>query len=621
VRDIKATLNESNKRLLDIEDQNQEQHKRLEERHSELKEDLSKVNCAVDGLHRIERNMLDVAEQDRHLSKLSYADGSAYNCYSRQHDPQCLPGTRVDLLNQLVDWGNSPLGKCMFWLNGMAGTGKSTIARTVASTFDSQKRLGGSFFFSRGRGDLSHASKFFSTIAVQLANTTPILKRYICDAIAEHGDISQQTLHNQWSKLILRPLSMLESSLLSPTIIILVVDALDECECQDDIRVILCLFAEAKNLKTARLRIFVTSRPEIQIRLGFGALPGVVHDDIVLHNIAQSIVKQDISVFLKHELEKIREEHALSRDWPGEQTIKVLVERADGLFIYVATICRFVGDPKWLPEERLPLVLQGDSDGQAPTRKLDEMYFQVLRHSVTGDCDEREKPTLSNRFRQVVGTIVTLFESLSVAALTELLAVSARMALVTLNPLSSVLDIPKHQDHPIRLVHPSFRDFLLDKQRCLDDQFWIDERRVHTDLAEHSLRLMSNALRRNGCNLPTPGALSSEVDRNTVDIYLPVHLQYACQYWVGHTQRGNVHICDNGQIHGFLQSHFLHWLEALSLMGKISEGVLMVMNLESVLTVSNAERYTAIPILNYLISSLQNNPIYSPLYMMQDGLF
>jgi hypothetical protein len=331
------------------------------------------------------------------------------------------------------------------------------------------------------------------------------------------------------------------------------------------------------------------------IRHGFGTLPGAVHEDFILHNIAQPIVKHDISIFLKHELDKIKEEHALSRDWPGEQTIKVLADRADGLFIYVVMICRFIGDPKWVPEERLSLVLQGDPSGQSPTQKLDEMYSQALKHFVIGDCDEHETSALSSRFRQIVGSIVTLFESLSVAALTHLLAVSARMTVVTLNSLGSVLDIPKHQGYPIRLIHPSFRDFLLDKQRCLDDQFWIDEGRVHTDLVESSLRLMSNALRRNVCNLSTPGALSSEVDRNTVDLFLPPHVQYACRYWIGHIQRGRGNLLDDGQVHVFLQNHFLHWLEAFGLIGKISDGVLMVTNLESVLTVLNAKCYTTIP--------------------------
>src|SRR2546421_5660832 len=85
--------------------------------------------------------------------------------------------------------GQDPCGKYIFWLNGMAGTGKSTIARTVASTFADDKRLGASFFFSRGAGDRGRATRFFTTLAVQLTRVLPDLKRYICDALTEYGDI------------------------------------------------------------------------------------------------------------------------------------------------------------------------------------------------------------------------------------------------------------------------------------------------------------------------------------------------------------------------------------------------------------------------------------------------
>jgi len=47
----------------------------------------------------------------------------------------------------------------------MAGTGKSTIARTVARKLDDKGRLGASFFFSKGHGDLDYAAKLFTTIA------------------------------------------------------------------------------------------------------------------------------------------------------------------------------------------------------------------------------------------------------------------------------------------------------------------------------------------------------------------------------------------------------------------------------------------------------------------------
>src|SRR3984885_11610070 len=77
--------------------------------------------------------------------------------------------------------------RCIFWLSGLAGT---TIARTVAYEYSKQRRLGASFFFSRGGGDVSHAGKFFTSIAVQLASSVRTLRRYISDAVIEHNDIA-----------------------------------------------------------------------------------------------------------------------------------------------------------------------------------------------------------------------------------------------------------------------------------------------------------------------------------------------------------------------------------------------------------------------------------------------
>ena len=114
---------------------------------------------------------------------MPYAVDAPFDSYHRQHELTCLENTRVDVLRQIFDWADGQDERCIFWLNGLAGTGKSTIARTVACEYSERKRLGTSFFFSRGGGDVSHAGKFFTSIAVQLANNAPPLQRYICEAI------------------------------------------------------------------------------------------------------------------------------------------------------------------------------------------------------------------------------------------------------------------------------------------------------------------------------------------------------------------------------------------------------------------------------------------------------
>lgn len=521
-------------------------------------------------------------EQDRQLARLPCVVGAAFDSYHRQHEPQCIYGTRVDLLRQVEEWSVNH-EKCIFWLNGMAGTGKSTIARTVARTFHDQGKLGASFFFSRGAGDLGHANSFVSTLAHQLADTSPLLKQYICQAAAKHPNIAQQGLRAQWKELILLPLARLDTQ--CPTLS-LVIDALDECEHEEDVKLILQLFIETKDLNAMNVGIFVTSRPEIPIRLVFRDMPKILHQDLVLHDVPRPVIEHDISVFLRHELHQIGKKHNL-QDWPDEEKIKLLVQRSDCLFIYITTVCRFVGDLNWLPEEQLSLILQGDLKSGRPTAKLDEMYIQVLQCSLTKDRCKEEKVELGKRFKHIVGSIVVLFDVLSVSALADLLSISVKMVDVSLNSLRSVLNINEKEESngPIRLLHPSFRDFLLDKRRCQDSHFWVDQEKTHKDLVTSCLRLLSENLNRDVCNLKTPGTPARIMQKDKIYDHLPRHVQYACRYWIQHLERVSPHCRDkvglhNGQIHHFFQINFLHWLEALGLMGKISEGVLMITKLE-----------------------------------------
>ena len=189
-----------------------------------------------------------------------------------------------------MKWSADPCERIIFWLNGMAGTGKSTIARTITRTLTEQDRLAANFFFSRGRGDLSHTGKLFSTVARQLAANSRTLKYYICEAIAQHDNISQQSMRDQWTKLVYQPLLKLQGDPQSPRILVSVVDALDECGRQEDIRTLLQLLTEARDLKNIQLRVLITSRPEVPIRLGFHAISGSVHEDFVLHEIPVAIM-------------------------------------------------------------------------------------------------------------------------------------------------------------------------------------------------------------------------------------------------------------------------------------------------------------------------------------------
>ncbi|KNG46890.1 putative WD-repeat protein [Stemphylium lycopersici] len=521
------------------------------------------------------------------LVRLPYAEDAPFNSYAKQHEPACLADTRVDLLREIHSWADGQDERCIFWLNGLAGTGKSTIARTVARRYHNKQRLAASFFFSRGGGDVGHAGRFVTSLAVQLAHNVPALRQRISDAVVERDDIASQSLRDQWHHLVLGPLSKLSDSG-RPASLVLVVDALDECDSDNNIRIIVRLLAEARSLMRVRLRVLLTSRPEVPIRHGFYQIPDVEHQDVVLHNISRSIVDHDITLFLQHNLQLIARERCLRAGWPGAETVVQLVQSACGLFIWAATACRFVRDGKRFAAQRLETILRNDGKATAaPEKHLNEIYITVLENSIQEYTDE-EKEEQCRGIRYILGSIVALFSPLSAQSLDQLLDVAEGVR-TTLEDLHAILDIPNNQSRPLRLHHPSFRDFLLDQKRC-GDRFYVNEKSTHENLARRCLEFMSapGSLRQDMCNLSDPGVLRTEIDEETINGNLPPELQYACHYWVHHLERSGRSIEDGDATHRFLETYLLHWLEAMSLMKETSLCVRLVARLQGLVKSSDS---------------------------------
>jgi hypothetical protein len=208
-----------------------------------------------------------------------------------------------------MEWAQDTDGKPIFGLNGMAGTGKSTIARTVAESLAKQQRLGASFFFKRGEGERGNAMRFFGTVARDLMKRVPEMIPRVMKAIDADSSISEKALHNQFEHLIVRPLS--EAVTCQSMSLVIVVDALDKCERHED--TILELLSRTRVLKPVSLRVFVTSRPELPIRQGFKSLSGT-YDKLILQEVAKQTIERDIRLFFEHELRRIREQRLPDSD-------------------------------------------------------------------------------------------------------------------------------------------------------------------------------------------------------------------------------------------------------------------------------------------------------------------
>ncbi|KAM3087809.1 hypothetical protein ACMFMG_001879 [Clarireedia jacksonii] len=523
------------------------------------------------------------------LHKLQSADNATFDSHDEEHNAQCYQDTRAELLRQIYSWAGDRDSGCIFWLNGMAGTGKSTISRTVAKNFVDKRELGASFFFKRGEGDRGHAGMFFATIVTQLVQKLPSLAPHVQHAIEVDPGIPRKALKQQFDALVLQPLAKIQTDPQKSSSIVIVVDALDECDREEDIKAIIRLFSQVQHIASVQLKFFLTSRPELPIRLGFEDIRGK-YETSVLHQIPYPIVMADISSFLECELAMIREDYnksvtqnrQLPANWPGYTIVQSLTEMAIPSFIFAKTVCQFINDRKCgQPRDQLAKVLKYRSRSQAS--KLNATYLPVLDQLFIG-LTISERRSLSEDFQQVVGSIVILASPLSATSLDRLLGVAEGTVDSRTDHLHSVLIIPSHPDHPIQLLHLSFRDFLTDPEKR-GTPFWIDEKDTHKNLATRCLKLLSTGenLKKDICNLRTPEKSRADVDKQTIDSYLPSEIQYACQYWVYHLKESGSSIYDGDQVHNFLKCHFLHWLESLSFMGRLQESIGMVDSLMAII--------------------------------------
>ncbi|KAM5350179.1 hypothetical protein ACJ41O_006684 [Fusarium nematophilum] len=501
-----------------------------------LQVDNTAVLLEIDqNLLYMDKKLLDI-DQKAVLDRLPVVAEASFDSRAEEHNPICLHDTRVDLLRRISEWADDPRADAIFWLNGMAGTGKSTISRTVAKSFATTGRLGASFFFRRGEADRGSLSKFVTTIAAQLVSRVPVFAAHAKNAIDADTTIFGKTAQEQFKKLILEPLSRMPQDARKAATLVVVVDALDECERDDDVKLIINLFSRVKTLQSPRLRILVTSRPDLPIRLGFSGITGK-YQDLVLHEMPEHLVEHDISAFLRHELAVIRtnynisvpEDRKLPASWPGQSNIQILVQMAIPLFIFAATVCRFLADRRCgNPDKQLQEVLKYRTRSQES--QLDATYLPVLDQLVVG-LPTRQREKALQEFRVIVGSIVILASPLSTCALAQMLSVSKDTIDDRLDLLHSVLNIPLSSSSPVRLLHLSFRDFLVDAEKRGKNPFWVDEKHSHEKMAANCLRVMNERLRTDICDVNAPGTSRSTINSQKVDACLPPEVQYACLHW------------------------------------------------------------------------------------------
>jgi len=503
------------------------------------------------------------------LSKIHHTADASYLSGNRQG---CLRGTRKVILWEIEHWSAGDHNQQIFWLNGLAGTGKSTIAQTFAERMFADGKLGASFFCSRDFADRSNLQAIFPTLAFQLAHQYQPFRDKMLLVLKACPDVAQESLCSQMEKLIVGPLKAANI----PTLII--IDAIDECKDEEPASAILSILSRYVK-KIPSVKFFITGRPESRIRTGFRLKPLLPITEVLkLHEVKPETVNNDIKLFFQTQLTELangRSDCSFTEDWPSPAEIDILCEKAAGFFIYASTVVKFIASSYHIPTEQLNVITSFPrSTSHEWSSGIDILYTQVLGQAIKDVGVDTEK--FYSHFKTVVGAVVLVFNPLSVKALSDLLRVSGIST--TLRSLHSLLLVPANKDTVVQIFHKSFPDFLMDPRRCTDHQFFIDPSIHHRETLLSCFNLMRERLKRNICRLDDYTILSEVKDlSDRQKDHIGEALEYACCFWTKHL----LGIPSSGPgieevqeaIDEFFTARLLFWIEALILMGKLDIGI------------------------------------------------
>ncbi|KAF9786470.1 hypothetical protein BJ322DRAFT_1210848 [Thelephora terrestris] len=497
----------------------------------------------------------------------------------------CLKGTRGAILDEIELWTGDSGQPTVYWLNGLAGTGKTTISQTVAERAFADGRLGASFFCSRDFEDRRNLEFIFPTLAIQLARKYTEFRSIFVQLVQSDPDVVDESLCGQMDKLIVQPL--VQSAIST----VIVIDALDECKDEEPASAILSVLGQFV-AKIPKVKFFVTGRPEPRVREGFRLpLLAAATDVFVLHEVESSRVNNDIRLFFIHSFSELKGRGRISDGWPTEEQLDLLCNRAGGLFIHAVATVRFIDLRNNNPKRQLDRLLKSPEssafEGKTKFRvdvTLDLLYMTILREAFGNDDPEGD-----SKVRSVLGAVILAMNPLPPSTIAALLGLDPEDVLPLLLSMCSFLVLKEGVDNPVRPFHKSFPDFIVDPSRCTDPRFSVCPPDQHMELLVGCLSLMNQKLEQNMCRLPD-GARNSDVNdlKERSKEYIGQALEYACRSW-------HKHLLDTAPahrpkiisvLHQFLEEKFLFWLEVLSVLGVAREAVDALQAVEKWLDVS-----------------------------------
>ncbi|KDN38658.1 hypothetical protein RSAG8_09333, partial [Rhizoctonia solani AG-8 WAC10335] len=346
-----------------VEDDLIRRYRRIEQLFRQLQGEASMSTWnTVDEL-RVEQHLKDLRP-----SKLARFNSKLSTEVSRRG---CTKDTRTTILEGSIAWSENPDLAKVYWMNGMAGTGKTTIAYSLCERLEAGKQLAASFFCTRASPECREAKQIIPTIAYQLARRFAPFRYSLCQQLKQDPDISFGQLSDQFDLLLKRPLLSAKDKLSNNLVI--VVDALDECSDPHIVELFLDLLF--RSVMELPIKFFVTSRPEPAIRNKMMPESERSRSILYLHEIELSLVQADIELYLREELASIG---------PEDDDITELAEHAGNLFIYAATAVRYIRPVGKVvnSKARLTAILAVSAESQKKLSAIDALYTAILTAAI-----------------------------------------------------------------------------------------------------------------------------------------------------------------------------------------------------------------------------------------------
>jgi len=338
--------------------------------------------------------------------------------------------------------------------------------------------------------------------------------------------------------------------------VIIVIDALDECQDQKQVKnLITILFRHTQNLP---IKFFITSRPEPRLREAFRISPIILQERFSLHDVEQELVDADIKLYLQHRLDVIMEgrsdQDGDSPDWPTQEELKLLVRRCNKLFIYAATACNFIEAGADAHSRLLQLI---DTSLPPSMKALDVLYDSILKaaHIPLSSSEELELVKL------VLRVVTTVLRPLSPGSLSDLVGIKRQTLMAAIHNLHSVIYVPQVDDGLVSVLHASFADYLLDSKRSREH--YLDPIYSHGSLALQCLSYIRFSRLKayqtpERIFLPDSSRGPASDDVLTQD----TALAYSCSSWAFHAMNsGRITVNLRKALQRFFNSDALWWIQ------------------------------------------------------------